>query len=481
MKPLRAVIAVLALAGSTATPSFADDAKADACEAAPTHACVLDLMWDHMPRVTRNFQAETKRAFLDAAFLSGDQALIDEYLRRTEWANTAAIDDIRIGIARRTGDHALLVHHADRVISGVTYDWYTVRNLAVGLAEAGDIDRARKLADLIPHGPDDSVTWLNLRTHALEVISFNDPRPVSLRTWADRSATDPAWWEDADQAWLKAATARAGNLDTFQPELQARYRADGWKYLRAIAYLAPQMTASGNEQAVTLFRSYIEDWADPRNDNIADFVLMIAARVHPDVRAAMLAAFDARQPSPPPRIARIRALAIDPDAPLDAAGKGLLGLTGGSYEQQRAAEAFATLSREQFLLQAKSGEGPFSLSRPAVLRAALSQAPDDGYALAIAQLMAELGIPRTIDGYDYAQYATEWALKTCNAALYKTAESRLARSDTPDVMMQGARFDRNPVDIVRFVTYGDGPINSSIASALRGYETIIADGYCPAN
>ena len=73
LKPALAMLAAMVMAPGLA----AADEKADKCEAAPTHACVLDLMWDAMPRVTDNFQAETKRAFIDAALLTGDKVLID--------------------------------------------------------------------------------------------------------------------------------------------------------------------------------------------------------------------------------------------------------------------------------------------------------------------------------------------------------------------------------------------------------------------
>lgn len=478
MKTILRGAAVIWLAGAAMAPALADEAKLEACRKTPTHACVLDLLWDEMPRVGRDYQAETKRAFIDAALLTGDKALIDLYMERTEWRNADALNSSYIGVARQKGDRDTLVEHGDKAIRGLRYDWYQLSTIANGLAEVGEIEKARKVADLIPHGPDDSVTTLNLHTFAQEVIGFHDPAPVSLANWADRIATDDGWFEEADQAWLKSAAARAGDLSAFPQELQERYRADGWKYLRAIARLAPQMTASG-DAAAPLFRAYVEGWADPRNDSIAELVLVIAARAHPGVRAAMLAAFDARQPMPPPRIARIRNAVETPDAPLIASDRGLLGLTGGSFEQRMAARALATHARKEFLEAARAGEGDFSLSGPRVLRAALEQAPDPVFALDIAKLMAELGEPRTIDGYDYARYATEWAMNNCERDLFKLAESRLARPDSLDTMIWNARFDRDPVSIVEFVSFDDR-ITSEISSLLGGYQAIIAKGYCPA-
>ena len=93
--------------------------------------------------------------------------------------------------------------------------------------------------------------------------------------------------------------------------------------------------------------------------------------------------------------------------------------------------------------------------------------------------MVELGEPRTIDGYDYAQYATEWAMETCKADLFKRAESHLARRDDLDTMMWRARFSGDPVAIIRYVI-ADDRITSEISSALSGYEPIILNGYCPA-
>ncbi len=479
MRHLRALaIASVACALGAAPAAAQDNAKLEACQKAPTHACVLDLLWDQMPKVGRDYQSETKLAFIDAALLTGDKALIDLYMQRTEWRNPDALKSSYISIARQKGDRATLVEHADKAISGLRYDWYQLSAIANGLAEVGEIDRARKVAELIPHGDDDSVTSLNLHRSALEQIAFHDPTPITFSGWADRLATDNAWWEEPDIGWLKDAAARAGDVSTFPQELQQRYRADGWKYLRALARLAPEMTASG-EVGAQLFRNYVEGWADPRNEEIAEFVIAIAMRAHPDARAAMLAAFDARQPAPPGRIARLRALANDPAAVLAPADKGLLGLVGGSYDQSQAARALGTYSREDFIANARAGEGFFSLSRPAVLRAALQQAEDKSFARDIATLMAELGEPRTIDGYDYAQYATEWAMNNCEADLFTLAESRLARRDGLDTMMWGARFDRDPVSIVEYASFDDR-ISSAIADTLAGYQVIIAKGYCSA-
>lgn len=479
MRHLRA-LAVLSVAGALGVaPAMAqDNTKLEACQKAPTHACVLDLLWDQMPKVGRDYQAETRLAFIDAALLTGDQALIDLYLQRTEWRNPDALIASYIKLARQKGDRATLVDHADKAISGLRYDWYQLSAIANGLAEVGEIDRARKVADLIPHGDDDSVTALNLHRDVLEEIAFRDPTPVTFADWADRLATDNAWWEDPDIAWLKDAAARAGDVSAFPQELQQRYRADGWKYLRALARLAPEMTASG-EAGAQLFRSYVAGWADPRNNDIAEFVIAIAMRAHPDARAAMLAEFDARQPAPAGRIARLRALANDPATVLGPADKGLLGIVSGPYDQSQAARALGTYSREEFLANARAGEGFFSLSRPSVLRAALQQVDDKSFAREIATLMAELGEPRTIDGYDYAQYATEWATNTCEADLFRLAESRLARRDNLDTMMWSARFDGDPVSIIEYISWDDR-VSTAVADALSGYRVIIAKGYCSA-
>lgn len=479
MPHLRALAFIPVMIALAATPAFAqDDAKLDACEAAPTHACVLDLMWDQMPKVGRDYQAETKRAFIDAALLTGDQALIDLYMQRTEWKNASALDSSYIAVARTKGDRATIVAYGDKAISGLSFDWYQLSAIAQGLAEVGEIAKARKVADMLPHGPDDSLTTLGLHTHALEVIAFHNPAPATFRGWADRLANDNGWWEQADIDWLAAAAARAGDLNVFPPELQARYRADGWKYLRALARLAPEMTASGPPGA-QLFRSYVDGWADPRNEQIAEFVLAIAMRAHSDSRAAMLAAFDARLPAPTGHIARMRAMANDPTAVLGMNDRGLLGMLGGSFAQMQAARALGRHTREEFLAKARAGEDEFSLSRPATLRAALAMAPDHAYALAIAELMTELGEPRTIDGYDYAQFAAEWAMETCEGDVFWLAESRLARPDDLETTMWGARFDRDPVLVARYLSIEDR-ISSQMSSALRGYQEIIARGYCGA-
>ncbi len=477
MKPVWGVSAVIALALSASPATAQDKAKTDACATSPTHACVLDLLWDQMARVPRDYQAETRRAFIDAALLTGDQSLIDLYMQRTEWRNADALNASYINLAREKKDRATLISHGDKAISGVRYDWYQLSALAQGLAEVGEIELAYMVADLIPHGDEDSVTTLNLHTHAREVISFHHAEPISLRKWADDIATGEGWWTEEDLAWLKSAPARTSDLNAFSAELQERYRADGWKYLRALVRLAPQMTAS--RDAARIFKAHIETWADPRNNDAAELVLAIAARATPDVRTAMLQAFDARQPSPPPRVARIRNMMGNVDAPMAPADKAVLGLSGGAFEQKQAALAFASLTQEQFLAQARAGEGPFSLSRPAVLRASLAQAPDDAYALAIATLMTELGEPRTIDGYDYAQYATEWALDSCEADLFKLAESRLARRDGLDTMMWRARFDGKPVRLIQYIARDDR-LSTEVADALTGYRKIIAKGYCPA-
>ena len=475
LQALAMLSVVTALSAATAVAQ--DDAKFDACEKAPSHACVLDLLWDQMPKVGRDYQAETKRAFIDAALLTGDRVLIDLYMERTGWRGPDVLNASYISIARRKGDRATLVQHGDEAIRGLRYDWYQLSDLARGLAEVGEIDKARKVADLIPHGDDDSVTTLNLHTNVLEVIAFHDATPITLRQWADGIAVGDGWWTDEDLVWLKSAATRTSDLNAFSAELQARYREDGWRYLRALVRLAPQMTTSPD--AVRIFSAHVESWADPRNDDIADFVLAMAARSSDNVRAAILQAFDARQPSPPPGVARIRALMSNLDAPMTAADKAALGLTGGSYEQKQAARLLATLSPQDFITQARTGEDDFSLSRPAVLRAALEQTEDKAFARDIALLMAELGEPRTIDGYDYAQYATEWAMNACDADLFKLAESRLARRDFMDTMMWHARFDGDPVSIVRYVAIDDR-ISSAVADALRGYEAIIAKGYCTA-
>jgi hypothetical protein len=478
MRHLRALAVLSVLAALGPAPALAqDDAKFDACEKAPTHACVLDLLWDQMPRVGRDYEAETKRAFIDAALLTGDKALIDLYLERTGWRGPDALNSSYISVARQKGDRATLVKHGDEAIRGLRYDWYQLSDIARGLAEVGEIEKARKVADLIPHGDDDSVTTLNLHTNVLEVISFHDATPITLRQWADRIAVGDGWWTDENLAWLKAAVTRTSDLNAFSAELQARYREDGWRYLRALVRLAPQMTASPD--ADRIFSAHVESWADPRNDDIAEVVLAIAARSSEDVRAAILQAFDTRQPSPPPGVARIRALMANLDAPMANADKAALGLIGGSYEQKRAARLLATLSPKDFITQARAGEDDFSLSRPAVLRAALAQTDDKAFARDIALLMAELGEPRTIDGYDYAQYATEWARDACDADVFNLAESRLARRDFMDTMMWRARFDGDPVSIVRFVSFDDR-ISSEVSYALRGYEAIIAKGYCTA-
>jgi hypothetical protein len=478
MRHLR-TLAVLAVAGGLVAGQAAaqDNAKLEACQKAPSHACVLDLLWDQMPKVSRDYQAETKRAFIDAALLTGDKALIDLYMQRTDWRNADALNSSYINVARRKGDRATLVEHGDKAISGLRYDWYQLSAIAGGLAEVGEIEKARKVADLIPHGDDDSVTALNLHTHVMEVIAFHDATPISLRQWADRLAAGDGWWTEEDIAWLTSAATRTSDLNAFSAELQARYREDGWRYLRALVRLAPQMTTSPD--AARIFRAHIEGWADPRNDDIAEFVLAMAARAPPDVRTEMLQAFDTRQPAPPPGIARIRALMANPDAPMATADKAALGLTGGSYEQKQAARLLATLTPEDFIAQARAGGDDFSLSRPALLRAALAQTDDKAFALDIAGLMAELGEPRTIDGYDYAQYATEWAMNNCEADLFTFAESRLARRDGLDTMMWSARFDRDPVSVVEYVSLDDR-ISTEVADALAGYQVIISKGYCTA-
>lgn len=473
----RAVGVASALAAFVAGSATAqDEAKFEACKAALTHACVLDLMWDQMPKVDRDYQAETKRAFIDAALLTGDETLIELYKERTGWKTDDALDSSYISVARAREDRATLVAYGEKALSGLSFDWYQLAAIARGLAEVGDIDMARKVAELLPHGPDDPLTPAEQYRTTLEVIAYHDPTPVTFISWADRLANDNGWWEQADIDWLEVAAARAGNVNAFPAELQERYRADGWKYLRALARLAPEMTASG-PPAAQLFRGYVDGWADPRNEQIAEFVLAIAMRAHPESRAAMLAAFDARLPSPTGHIARMRALANDPTAALGRNDRGLLGMLGGSYAQVQAARALGIYRREEFLAKARAGEDEFSLSRPATLRAALDMAPDHAYALAIGELMAELGEPRTIDGYDYAQYATEWAMQTCEADLFKLAESRLARRDFLDTKMWIARFNRSPLSIVRYLTIDDR-ISSEMSSALRGYEQIILRGYC---
>jgi hypothetical protein len=477
--PKRALVLVVMMAAASAAgpafaPSFADE-KSDACSANPTHACVLDLLWDQMARVQRDYQAETKRAFIDAALLTGDKALVDLYMQRTEWRNADALNASYIGLARQKKDRAALVSHGDKAISGVSYDWYQLSAIAQGLAEVGEVERAYMVADIIPHGDEDGVTTLNLHTHAREVISFHDVEPLTLRQWANGIATGEGWWTGEDLAWLNDAAERTADINAFSAELQARYRADGWKYLRALVRLAPRMNAP---DAARIFRAHVETWADPRNKDAAELVLAIATRASPEVRTAVLEAFDGRQPSPPPRIARLRNLMGNLDAPMTAADKAALGRSGGTFEQKQAAQALATLTQEEFIAMARAGEGPFSLSRPAVMRAALTQSPGHVYALAIATLMTELGEPRTIDGYDYAQYATEWAVDTCEAELFAVAESRLARRDGLDTRMWAARFDRDPVAPVRFLKLDDR-ISSEVSDALAGYQKIIAKGYCP--
>lgn len=485
MKPARMIPAAMmsgamAFAVLAAPVQAQDDAKQEACEANPTHACVLDLLWSATPRVARDYQAETNRAFIDAAMLTGDKALIDLYLQRTGYRNTGQLVSTEIRIARARKDKAALIAFADKAESGAGYDWYQLHAIAGGLAEQGELARARKVADRIEHGPDDSVTAMNLHRSALDVISFHDNTPVTFRTWADRGAEDVAWWEDADLAFLQALApraARASELDAVMREIDARFKQDGWKYLRALARLAPQLASHG-QASRDMFRGFVETWADPANEKIAELDLMIAARAHPDIRVAMLTAFDARLPSPSGRITRMRALAGDPALTLEPRDKGFLGLVGGTYEQRQAAIALATLSPEQFLADARTGESYFSLSRPAVLRAALDQTPDKAFALSIATLMAELGQPRTIDGYDYAQYATDWARETCHADLYNIASSRLARTGEPEEFMWNARFDHNPAQATLFLTLGDSRITTGIARQLGAYEDIILNGYC---
>lgn len=333
------------IAAAPAIPQ--DDAKRQACAAAPTHACVLDLLWDQMPKVSRDYEAETKRAFIDAAMLTGDKALIDLYLARTNWRNPDALDSSYIYAARKKADRATLIAFGDKALSGLRFDWYQLSSIASGLAEVGEIARARKVAQLISNGADAGVTELNLRQHTNEVITYHDSPVLTSRKWADNLANDGAWWEEEQVEWLAAAARRAGNLSAFPQELQQRYKDNGWQYLRALARLAPQMTASGAD------------------------------------------------------------------------------------------------------------------------------------AVRIADVMVELGEPRTIDGYDYAQYATEWAMETCKADLFKRAEARLARRDDLDTMMWRARFSGNPVAIIRYVI-ADDRITSEISSALSGYEPIILNGYCPA-
>lgn len=486
MKPVRMSLAamlsgVVALAMLAAPVQAQDDARQEACEANPTHACVLDLLWSATSRVARDYQAETNRAFVDAAMLTGDKALIDLYLQRTGYQNRDALVSTDIGIARARKDKAALIAFAGKAESGARFDWYQLHAIASGLAEQGEIARARKIADRIEHGPDDSVTAMNLHRSALDAISYHDNTPVTFRTWADRGAEDVAWWDEADLAFLKALAPRAGKaseLDAVLREIDTRFKQDGWKYLRALARLAPQLTSHG-DASLGVFRGFVETWADPNNEKIAEFDLMIAARAHPDVRIAMLMAFDARLPSPSDRIARMRALAGDPALTLELRDKAILGLVGGTYEQQQAAIALAMLSPDAFLAKARAGEGYFSLSRPAVLRAALSQTQDKAFALSIGNLMAELGQARTIDGYDYAQYATDWARETCHADLYALASSRLARTGEPEEFMWNARFDHNPAHATLFVTLGDSRITTGIARQLDAYKEIILNGYCP--
>ena len=45
--------------------------------------------------------------------------------------------------------------------------------------------------------------------------------------------------------------------------------------------------------------------------------------------------------------------------------------------------------------------------------------------------------------------------------------------------MWGARFDRDPVIVARYLAIEDR-ISSEMSSALRGYQEIIARGYCKA-
>jgi hypothetical protein len=265
LQALAMLSVVTALSAATAVAQ--DDAKFDACEKAPSHDCVLDLLWDQMPKVGRDYQAETKRAFIDAALLTGDRVLIDLYMERTGWRGPDLLNASYISIARRKGDRATLVQHGDEAIRGLRYDWYQLSDLARGLAEVGEIDKARKVADLIPHGDDDSVTALNLHTTVLEVIAFHDATPITLRQWADGIAVGDGWWTDEDLVWLKSAATRTSDLNAFSAELQARYREDGWRYLRALVRLAPQMTTSPD--AVRIFSAHVESWAILRHSTHA--------------------------------------------------------------------------------------------------------------------------------------------------------------------------------------------------------------------
>lgn len=488
-KRLVVLVAILLLAADASQRARAAEmeAKLDACAAAPSHACVFDLLWDHVHHVGRDFRATALAAFVETAVLTGDEALIDEYTRRTEWRNRNAMEGFRIKAAAKLKDRAALVSHADRATAGARYDWYDLRALAGGLARIGERERALLVAERIPHGPNDNVTAQNLYRGAQNEIAFHAPAPVSLRMWADRVPAD-RWWKEDDLAFFREAATKltalgagAAELGEVATALRARAGRDGWLYMRALARLAPEMTASDRAAAAELFGGYVRSWADPNNDDIAEFVLVIAARSQKEAREAMLAAFDARRPSPSARLARIRALAEEPDAALPAADVAFLQMAGGTLEQVRAATARASLTREELLAAARAGEGAFSEVRPEVLHAALHQADDPAYATAIATLMVELAEgARSGDSRKLAQSVAEWARDTCQADIFRRAERRLARPDDPPVDMWRARLNGDPVSPIRLLADEPDRLSNLLPDILRAYEPIILNGVCPA-
>ncbi len=493
----RVGVAVMAVAGfgppvnhkPFAPPTPDEVLAAEACATAPNPQCVLDVIWARTDELDRTYAHETLAGFLEVAVDLADPVLLDAWLERTgiEARSETAVS-ARLRLAANAGDNDTVRAIADGP-AGADRSPELTATLALALDAVGEHERARVIAARLvaPESPSRKAR----RVHE-ELIEALGPRPKTLADWAGDMADGNAAWDAATRAALQdwaaqfrmaAAAAPAPSVAyDIRAEVHGRFRSNGYDYMRALAFLAPDLGDGLGE-------GFAMDWLEPLMDGpatvsnplIAEYWMIIAARLPERPRAALLAAFDRRLPRPEGKVAALRALAGDPQAPASGAGLAAIGGIGGGFAERKAAAALAELEPAAFLAAAQAGAAPhFNIGRAEALAAAAGQVADPAFRADIMRVMialAEAG-EGSFERDTLAREGGALARELCDADARRRAEALVRGTPATLKAMRDVRFGGTMADALMTVLRSPDAPDAVISGALQGYREGLAQPEC---
>lgn len=458
---------------------------AEACAEAPGPDCVLDVIWARADELDPNYARETTAGFLEVAVDLADPEMLDAWLERTGFEpRSETARSARLRLAANAGDAETVLAIADGP-TGASRSPELTATLARALDAVGEHERALVVAARLvaPESPSRTAR----RVHE-DLMADLGPRPETLADWADDMAAGEEAWDgptrEALEDWatqfrVAAAAAPAPSVAyDIRAEVHGRFRSNGYDYMRALAFLAPEL---GNG----LGEGFAMDWLEPLMDGpatvtnplIAEYWMMIAARLPEAPREALLAAFDQRLPQPDGKVAALRALADEPDAPAEGAGLAAIGGIGGGFAERKAAAALSELDPAAFLAAAEAGASPhFNIGRAETLAAAAAQVGDPAFRADIMRVMialAEAG-EGSFERDTLAREGGALARELCDANARRRAEALVRGTPVTLKAMRDVRFGGTMSEALMAVLLAPEAPDEVIGGALLGYRELLS-------